>query len=115
MIPRRPIRQRSVRGGANLYRRGADFERVLVRDLQRRGFVAWRTPGSRSPVDVIALAAARAVLVQAKRDGRITDEEQQAIQQLVRQLGAIGLIAVKVRTGFEYRDVWTGEPWNGLA
>ena len=111
----RPVRVSPARGGARPYQRGAAFERTLVRDLQRRGFSAWRTPGSRSSIDVIALAPGELVLVQAKCDGRITDEEKAAVLDLARWLDGRGLIAVKMRAGYEYRDALHGELWNGVA
>jgi SinI restriction endonuclease. len=35
------------------YRVGASFERYLVRKFREQGLMAWRTPASQSPVDLI--------------------------------------------------------------
>lgn len=112
---RRPIRQRAS-SGAHLYRRGRKFEYAIRDDLRKRGFVVVRSAGSRSPIDLVALARGhQPVLVQAKRHGRISEAERLELQRMTVQTGALGLLANGAQGGFEYVDVWTGAPWNGFA
>jgi len=55
-----------------MYRKGADLERYLVRKYRARGYVAWRTPQSRSPVDLIIYdpRTKKWMLVQVKKIGK---------------------------------------------
>jgi len=72
------------RGGRNPALRGTAFEREVVRDLTRRGYLCIRSAGSKGPVDVVALerpgidqpGCGCPALVQAKKDGRITALER---------------------------------------
>ena len=75
---------------ATNYRRGADFERKVMRDLEAHGYCVVRSAGSHSPADLIALRRAaigasadgayiatcpEVVAVQCKRNGRLDPEE----------------------------------------
>ena len=48
------------------YRRGADFERKVVNDYKARNWYASRTPGSKSPIDIIAFKGGEVHIIQCK-------------------------------------------------
>ncbi len=56
------------------YRKGADFERSLVRDLWENGFAAIRAAGSGSaplPIpDIIAMKDGRVIIIECKTTGK---------------------------------------------
>ena len=60
------------------YKRGADFERKVAKDLEKYGYVTIRSAGSHSPADIVAMGHGRAVCVQCKRDGRLDPDEWNA-------------------------------------
>ena len=97
------------------YQRGYDFERRCLKALEAAGWVAWRSPGSKGPADLIALKAGQMPRIyQAKSDGRIPDDELQAIWERAQRAGAIpGFVyKAKERGPLEWREVyrvWEGE------
>ena len=67
------------------YRRGRDKEFLAVRELRQQGYVAFRSAGSHSPVDVTAINKKHVRLIQIKRtksNSPITKAERQAITAL---------------------------------
>lgn len=75
------------------YARGRAFEYRVMHDLARRGFQVMRSPGSRGPADLIAVAVGQQLYVQAKVDGRITPEERTKFVELTSSIAARALLA----------------------
>jgi len=64
------------------YSKGANFERRVRGYLQEIGFVVFRSAGSHTPADLIALKAGEVLLVQCKLDGKISPTERYALSVL---------------------------------
>ena len=115
MTVHRPVRLRKG-GGRHLYRQGADFERALIVDLERRGFFCIRAAGSRGAADIVALARGhRPLVVQAKRGASIVPAERLKLLDVAERTGAIGLLAFGARGGWSYQEVETGAAWNEVV
>lgn len=88
------------------YSRGADFERKVRDHLLAQGAkLVIRSAGSRSAVDLVAFwqpsmsGHATAVLVQVKRDGRLTQQAREALKATAAGLGVTAALACSVRQG----------------
>lgn len=69
-----------------LYRRGHRFELRVRRHLESLGWVVFRSAGSRSPADLIALRAGEVSLIQCKVGGSITKAEREHLAVLAKEL-----------------------------
>lgn len=88
------------------YSRGADFERVVKRDLERRGYLAYRSAGSHGAADVIALCEGHmAILVQCKTNGRICPGDRTELLGEARIAGAVPMLASKSKSRIIYQIV----------
>ena len=83
----------SAVNGAAQYRRGARFEHQALYDLRGNGYWPQRTPGSRSPVDVIAIKQGQVLFVQCKTDGALPPAPWNELYDLARRYGAIPVLA----------------------
>lgn len=89
-------------GGAAPYAKGAAFERAVCADLAARGYWTVRSAGSGGLVDVIAFPrqqAGPALLVQCKRDGRLSAAAWNSVFDLARELGQVAVLASKPERG----------------
>lgn len=77
------------------YQRGADFERMVARDLERRGFVTVRSAGSHKPADVVAMIEGETFAIQCKRDGILRPDEWNKFLEWCEKGGAIPILAQK--------------------
>lgn len=68
------------------YSKGANFERRVRDYLREIGFVVFRSAGSHTPADLIALKAGEVMLVQCKLDGKISPAERQSLIFLADEL-----------------------------
>jgi len=75
------------------YSRGANFERRVRRHLENEGWVVFRSAGSHSPADLIALKAGEVMLVQCQTNGQFTRAKKGALQMLTEELGCQGCLA----------------------
>ncbi|MBI2836079.1 MAG: hypothetical protein HYX85_00095 [Chloroflexi bacterium] len=83
------------------YTRGRAFEYRVRRHLEAGGFVVFRTAGSHSPADLIALKAvdlagspqAEVWLVQCKGNGYLSPGERDKILALAGRLGVMAVVA----------------------
>lgn len=91
------------------YRRGADFERRVVRDLEGRGWSVVRSAGSHKPADVVAMVGGITICVQCKRDGRLPPDEWNKFLDWCDNGGATPIMASvpKGGRGIKY-DILTG-------
>ena len=101
--------------------RGIAFERVVKADLEDFGWVAWRTPASKGPADVIAMGPGPEVLlVQVKIDGRLDPEPWNELFDLAMRIGATPLMAHRPQRGqLRYRRLYRKkgdgpgwQPWD---
>jgi Holliday junction resolvase len=75
------------------YSRGANFERRVRKHLEQQGWVVFRSAGSHSPADLIALKAGEVMLVQCQLDGYFTRAKKGALQILIEELNCQGCLA----------------------
>lgn len=75
------------------YRLGRAVEYAVRDDLTRRGFFCLRSPASRSPLDVVAIARGLVLFVQAKRSGVLAPGEWNDLYDLAESVGAVPVLA----------------------
>lgn len=86
------------------YRRGADFERAVVKDLERLGFDCVRSAGSHRPADIWAERGDTQWKVQCKTDGRLSEVEAEALKSLADRTNSEAWLAFRPgKRGIEYR------------
>lgn len=78
------------------YSRGANFERRVRRHLEDRGWVVFRSAGSHSPADLIALKAGEVMLVQVQIDKWLSSSKKSALELLGQEL--------RVEIAFAWRE-----------
>jgi len=83
------------------YRRGADFERTVQDDLEKRGYLAFRVAGSKGVADVIAFPPFPGPpwLVQAKTNGRMSPAERKALSRAGHSYRAVPVKASRPKRG----------------
>lgn len=69
------------------YRRGADFERKVVNDYKARNWYASRTPGSKSPIDIIAFRLGEVHIIQCKLTGLMTKAAKEQLRLMAQENG----------------------------
>lgn len=77
------------------YRRGAEFERAVAKDLEKYGFVTVRSAGSHKPADVVAMKAGETLAIQCKRDGVLRPDEWNKFYCWAAVAGATPILASK--------------------
>lgn len=77
------------------YRRGADFERATMKDLEGHGYAVVRSAGSHSPADLIALRVGETLAIQCKRNGRLDPDEWNQFYCWAALAGATPILASK--------------------
>lgn len=84
----------------SLYRFGRQFEYRVRDHLREQGYVALRSPQSRSPLDLIAVKPGTVLFIQCKRSGALGVPEWNALYHLAISAGAVPLLAeTSVRQG----------------
>lgn len=78
------------------YRKGANFERRVKADLERRGYYAVRAAGSHTKIDVFAVKGEIALFVQCKTGGSIPPAEWAALYRICTSPRFIPLVASSV-------------------
>lgn len=81
-------------GGASPARRGAGFEYRCKTLLEDDGFWVTRTPGSKSPADLIAVRRGLVLAVQCKLGGSMSAAERARLYQLGAEFGMTPMLAV---------------------
>lgn len=84
------------------YARGRDFEYRVLKDMQGHGFVALRSPASKSPADVYCFAKGMLVFVQCKLHGAMGAEEWNSFFDYAESVGALPVMAEKAPVGISY-------------
>jgi Holliday junction resolvase len=78
------------------YSKGRAFEYRVRRHLEGKGWVVFRTAGSHSPADLIALRTGEVWLVQCKAtSGYMTPVERQKFTTLANELGVMAVAVCK--------------------
>lgn len=84
---------------------GYTFERRVRAWLEDHGWVVFRTGGSRSPVDLVALEPGRTILVQCKAGGRLDPREREKLGKLSAHLRVDVLLASRGPQGLNFKRV----------
>ncbi len=85
------------------YEDGRRFEYRVRDDFKKRGYDAWRTAGSHSPVDVWAVFKGRSesglIFCQCKLQAKMTVEKRAAFARFCERARALPLLATRVKVG----------------
>jgi len=84
------------------YQAGANFERRVKKHLQEQGYCVFRSAGSHSPADLIALKAGEVLLIQCKLHGAISNAEKEKLMLLKDELNC--QVAIFSRNGELIRE-----------
>lgn len=79
----------------SMYRYGRAFEYQVRDDLKKRGYFALRSPGSRTPIDILAIAPGIVLFVQCKRNSSLPPSEWNELHDLAASVGAVAVLASK--------------------
>lgn len=98
------------------YRRGADFERRVQADMERRGWVTVRAAGSHTVADVYAFLNGRIAFIQCKRNGRLYPKEWNELLDCSDVAGAEPIMAAAGENGRGIKYfLLTGRKYGGGA
>ena len=80
-----------------LYRKGYYYERKVRYFLLSKGYLVWRSPGSKSPIDIIAIDDKGYVkLIQVKSHKNIKKEELQTLKELAKKYENVPNVEVEL-------------------
>jgi len=80
-----------------LYRKGYYYERKVKQFLINRNYLVWRSPGSKSPIDIIAIDDKGNVrLIQVKSHKNIKKEELQTLKELAKKYANVPNVEVEL-------------------
>lgn len=93
------------------YRRGRQFEYRCRKLFQELGYLVVRSPQSRSPFDLIAIAPQRVLLVQCKIGGSLPWQPWNQLFDLAKSIDGIALLALRKGRKLELRELlgWKNE------
>lgn len=103
-----------------MYKRGAQFERLMRTKLQAVGYTVVRSAGSRSPMDLVAINRTHILLIQCKTSNSLNLARilrGKDIKALIRIRLDVPLRKVVKRVLFArnkrtiYQLMWTGKRW----
>lgn len=75
------------------YRLGRALEYRVRDHLKAQGYVAMRSPASKSPIDIIAIKPGQVLFIQCKRGGALPPKEWNEIYDLAVSAGAVPIMA----------------------
>ncbi len=79
------------------YRKGYYYERKVKQFLINRNYLVWRSPGSKSPVDIIAIDDKGYVrLIQVKSHENIKKEELETLKELAKKYENVPNVEVEL-------------------
>jgi Holliday junction resolvase len=88
--------QSATGGGARPYGLGYRFEYAIKQQLERRGYYVVRSHGSKGEIDMVAIGKDRPVLfIQAKRMGKISSQEWNAVYDVAMTAGAWPVLVMR--------------------
>ncbi len=76
-----------------MYRRGYHFELRVRKHFESLGWSVWRSAGSRSPADLLALRTGEVLLIQCKLSGTISKEAKRRLAIVARELNCRAMLA----------------------
>jgi Holliday junction resolvase len=80
-----------------LYRKGYYYERKVRQFLIAEGYLAWRSPGSKSPIDIIAINDKGNVrLIQVKSHENMKKEELETLKELAKKYENVSNVEVEL-------------------
>jgi len=82
---------------ATNYERGRAFEYRIKSLLEEDGWYCWRTPASKSPVDIIAVKNGKFIVVQAKAKSLVANRDKLQLKEFCELVKCKGFIAYKDR------------------
>lgn len=85
--------------GINRKRKGLDYERKIVRQLKSLGYMAARSAGSHSPIDVWAIHPQQKIvrLIQCKTGTAYSEKKEQEILDALNEFNGQFIVKVEVR------------------
>ncbi len=79
------------------YRKGYYYERKVKQFLISKNYLVWRSPGSKSPVDIIAINDKGYVrLIQVKSHKNIKKEELEVLKELAKKFENVPNVEVEL-------------------
>ncbi len=79
------------------YRKGYYYERKVKQSLLSENYLVWRSPGSKSPIDIIAINDKGYVrLIQVKSHKNIKKEELETLKELAKKFLSIPHVEVEL-------------------
>jgi len=87
------------------YSKGRQFEYRTRHHLESKGFVVFRSAGSRSVADLIALRTGEVWLVQCKSDGYMSPLERHNFAEVAAELGVVPMLAFRKGRKLMLREV----------
>ena len=81
------------------YKRGYEFERKVRIDMEGHGYIAIRSPSSRTPADVYCIGVGKLVFIQCKRDGTLLPKEWNKFLAYCESVGATPILAMVGKNG----------------
>lgn len=89
---------------ASRYTRARTFEYKVRDDMAARGFIAVRSPASKTPADVYCIGLERDVFIQCKTNGVLGPREWNKFLAYCRSVNAIPVLAMRGRNnrGIKY-------------
>ena len=85
------------------YRVGYYFEGLVRAWLEDHGWVVFRTGGSRSLIDLVAMRPGETILIQCKAGGRLDPRERKDLGLLSARLQVKVVLASREKTGLTFR------------
>lgn len=82
---------------------GRGFEHATRNALRRAGYFAMLSPGSRSPIDVVAIKAGTSLFVQCKTSGCLSPAGWNALFDLALSVGAVPVLSYLQDSNIRYR------------
>ena len=80
-----------------LYRKGYYYERKVLHFLINRNYLVWRSPASKSPIDIIAIDDKGNVrLIQVKSHKNIKKEELETLKELAKKYEKVSNIEIEL-------------------
>jgi hypothetical protein len=89
------------------YRYGAQFERRVRADLEKRGYFAVRSAGSHGPIDIVALSQDTHLLVQCKINGNLGPAEWNELLGIAISTNTLPVLASSPGRGCVYHALIT--------
>jgi len=79
------------------YRKGYYYERKVLHFLLSENYLVWRSPGSKSPIDIIAIDDKGNVrLIQVKSHENIKKEELETLKELAKKYEKVPNVEIEI-------------------